>query len=87
VVSHGGRAPQTGWTVLGFITSHGRRRGRSGSWARWRIHPSTFWRRRANASTVKSSMPRIPQRGRFSDIHLGVLIGFIRPPVGAAVIL
>jgi hypothetical protein len=73
-VTLGGVTPHAGWAVWGFMT-HGRRRGRSGSWPRWRIHPPSFWCNRASASTVKSSIQRIPQR---------VMLGCRRPPVGAA---
>jgi hypothetical protein len=71
-VRPGGVAPHAGWAVVGCFT-HGRRRVRSVSGARWPIHPSSCCCNRASASTVKSSIPRIPQRA---------LLGFIGSLVG-----
>jgi hypothetical protein len=71
-VRPGGVAPQAGWAVWGGITP-GRRRVRSVCGARGPIHLSSVWCHRARASTVKSSIPRLPQRA---------MLGCIRPPVG-----
>jgi hypothetical protein len=71
----GGVALHAEWAIFPGIT-RGRRRVRSGLRARWRIQPAGFWCNYASSSTVKSSIPLMPQRPRPSDVPLCVMMGW-----------